>query len=201
RFQVIDRSLFYRLGVVHRCSNVPERRVDGVHARVKRGRLVLTCNDKRLTTMLAKIFRYRVEPFFAARWLGRTVDRRPAAICCEVDDLCDKRTREEFHFRSAQRQPMIRSGPGNAWRRLDYIQTVHLRAAAVPFEELVQVAAARKLSRVADVSRATAQEIRVEREDDVGLLRTIDRINVAAKGKLRAFARAVANGGLPLMPF
>src|SRR5438067_10093028 len=96
---------------------------------------------------------------------------------------------------------MICSRASDAGCGFNHVQTVHLRAAAVPFEELVQVAAARKFSRVADVSRATAQEIRVEREDDVGLLRTIDRINVAAKGKLRAFARAVADGWLPLMPF
>src|SRR5437016_13128239 len=95
---------------------------------------------------------------------------------------------------------MIRSGPGNAWRRLDYIQPVHLRAAAIPFEELIQVAAARKFARVADVSRAAAQEIGVERKDDGSLLHAVDGVDVAAEGQLRAFARAVAGGGVPLVP-
>jgi len=50
------------------------------------------------------------------------------------------------------------------------------------------------------VSRAATKEIGIERKDDVGLLRAINGVEVAAKGELRALARAVANSRLPLVP-
>ncbi len=90
---------------------------------------------------------------------------------------------------------MIRGRTGDAGRRLNHIEPVHRVTRAT------QLAAAREFSRVADVSRAATQEIGIERKDDIGLFREIHRVEVVAKGKLRAFTRAVADGGLPLVPF
>jgi len=64
----------------------------------------------------------------------------------------------------------------------------------------IQFAAAREFSRVANMSRAAAQEIGIERKNDVSILRAINRIDVASKGELRALARAVADSWLPLVP-
>src|SRR5882672_12282676 len=90
---------------------------------------------------------------------------------------------------------MIRGGAGNARSRLNHIEPIHRVGRAV------QLASARKFSGVANVSRAAAEEIRIERKDDVGLFRAVNRVEVTAESELRAFARAIADGGLPLMPF
>src|SRR5713226_464113 len=89
---------------------------------------------------------------------------------------------------------MIRSSTGDARRRLDHIEPVRRVTRAIQF------AAPRKFSRIPDVPRAAAQEIGIERKDDVSLLWPINRVEVAAKGELRALARAVADGRLPLVP-
>jgi len=89
---------------------------------------------------------------------------------------------------------MIRGCSGDARRRLNHIEPIHRIVRAI------QLAAPREFSRVADVPRAAAKEIGIERKDDVSLFRAIDRVDVAAKGELRAFARAVADGGFPLVP-
>src|SRR5260370_5160111 len=64
----------------------------------------------------------------------------------------------------------------------------------------IQLPAPRKFCRIPDVSWAAAQEIGIERKDDVSLLRAVNRVEVPAKGQLRALARAVADGRLPLVP-
>src|SRR5438132_13939560 len=141
--------------------------------------------------MALKICSDRVEPFFPPR-RKRGGPAEP--------QLCRQRPRKNFSIRSAEWQAMICSRASDAGCRLDYIQPVHLRTAAIPFEELIQVAAAREFSGVTDVSRAATQKIGVERENDVGLLHAVNRVEVTAEGELRAFARAVADGRLPLVP-
>src|SRR6267154_6287445 len=89
---------------------------------------------------------------------------------------------------------MIRGGAGNARSRLNHIEPIHRVGRAV------QLASARKFSGVANVSRAAAEEIRIERKDDVGLFRAVNRVEVTAESELRTFARAVADGRVPLMP-
>src|SRR5260370_20664955 len=89
---------------------------------------------------------------------------------------------------------MIRGRAGNAGRRLNHIEPVHRVVRAS------ELAAPRKFSRVTDVSRAAAQEIRIERKDDVSFFRAVNRVEVAAKRKLGALARTVADSGLPLVP-
>src|SRR6266436_1910732 len=98
--------------------------------------------------MFKEILRHGVEPFFATRRWGRAVKGRAAELCCDIDNFCGQRKREELHFRSPQWQAMIRGCPGNARRRLDHIEPVHRVVRAIWF------APPRKLSRVKDVSRA-----------------------------------------------
>ena len=95
---------------------------------------------------------------------------------------------------------MIRARAGHARRGLDHVQAVHLATFAIDFGILIELAAAIKLFHIANVPRSAGQEIGIERKDDLGLLRTINRVGVAAEGKLGALARPVAAGRFPLMP-
>src|SRR6266403_2289794 len=109
-------------------------------------------------------------------------------------ELCCQRTREELHFRSPQRQSVIRGRTGHARRRLDDVEPVHGVMRSIQFAPL------REFSRIADVSRAAAQEIGIERKDNISLLRAINRVEVAAKSELGTLARAVTDSRLPLVP-
>src|SRR6266849_2153944 len=135
--------------------------------------------------MFLEIFGDGVEPLLRLR--------RKRSGTAEPELRC-QRTSEEIHFGSPQGQTMIRGRTGDAGRRLDNIEPVHRVSRAI------QLAAPREFSRVADVSRAAAQEIGIERKDNVSLLRPVNRVEVVAKGKLRTLARAVADGRLPLVP-
>jgi len=109
-------------------------------------------------------------------------------------ELRRQRTSEELNFGSPQGQTMIRSRSGDARSWLDDVEPVHRIVRAI------QLAAAREFSRVADVTGAAADEIRIERKDDVSLFWAVNRVEVTAESELRAFARAVADGRFPLMP-
>src|SRR6266478_5522782 len=113
---------FHWLRVVQSCADVPEHRVDFVHHGMERSGLLLACDDKTLALMFKEILRHGVEPFFATRRWGRAVKGRAAELCCDIDNFCGQRKREELHFRSPQWQAMIRGCPGNARRRLDHIE-------------------------------------------------------------------------------
>src|SRR5260370_9092678 len=152
--------------------------------------------------MLLECLRNGIEKFLAARWRDRTINRRCQTVkLADSPDRCGQRSSKDLYFRSAQGQTMIRGRTGHTGCRLNHVQPVHLRAAAIPFEELIQIAAARKFPGVANVSRPTAQEIGIEREDDFGLFDTINRIEIAPESELRTLARAVTDRRLPLMPF
>jgi hypothetical protein len=57
-----------------------------------------------------------------------------------------------------------------------------------------------KILHVANVSRPACQKIRVQRNDHFRFIQPVDRIQHAPKRQLRAFARAIANRRLPLVP-
>ena len=57
-----------------------------------------------------------------------------------------------------------------------------------------------ELAGVADVAGAGGEEIGIEREDDVGVLDAIIRIDGLAEGHARARTRRVRSGRLILMP-
>src|SRR5712664_1609671 len=169
---------------------------------MERSGLLLSGDNKALATMLPKVLRHGVEPFFATEWWdggGKCYCQR--VKLGDTSDPCGQRAREKLHLRSPQRQAMIRRRAGNARRRLHHVQPVHLAVSATDFYELIQFAAARKFSRVPDVSRTAAEKIGVQREDYIRFFRTINRVDVISKRQLRAFACAVADRWFPLMPF
>src|SRR5258708_16384627 len=95
---------------------------------------------------------------------------------------------------------MIRGRAGDRRRGLDNVQTIHLAAGTPCFLKLIQFAAAIKLLHVANMSRPTGQEIGIAPQDDLGLLRPINRFDRAAESNLPALRPPAAAAGVPLMP-
>src|SRR5713101_2637848 len=101
---------------------------------------------------------------------------------------------------------MIRGRTRDAWRGLNNIEPIHFHFREYLIGQwvgpvLAQLAPAGKLSRVTDVAWSAAKEIRVQREDDFGPLRTVNRVDVGSESYLRSLTRTIAYGRLPLVPF
>src|SRR3989442_2021859 len=156
------------------------------------GGLLFARNDQRIPSILLQILCNRIEPF---------INRRRHSRRTTKPELGGQRPCEELNFRSAQRQMMICAGTSHAWRRLDHIEPTHFATEAIEFGKLVELAPARKLSGIPNVSRAAAQEIRIERKNDFRHFGAINRIHVAAESELRALEYPVTKGGFPLVPF
>ena len=89
---------------------------------------------------------------------------------------------------------MIRSRSRGRGHRLDRVEPIHAIG-------LLGTPARREIARVADRSRSAAENIGVERQDDVGLAETVLRVDVLAESELRAAAHMLAACRIPLMPF
>src|SRR6267154_6783419 len=219
RFEIVHRMRFHGLGVVERCPNIAESRVDLVHQRVDQSGLLLSGNNETLASMFEEILSNGVEPFLTSRWRDPSVKCQSVKFG-DIPDPFDESAREEFHIGSTQGQAMIGRRAGDSGRGFDHVKATHRVDNAfrnycsvqdlgrygrpdcgIDFLGFVHIAAAREFSRVANVSRAAAQEIGIERKDDVSFFRTIDGVDVAAEGEFRAFARTIADSGLPLVPF
>jgi hypothetical protein len=59
----------------------------------------------------------------------------------------------------------------------------------------------REFPRITQRARSTAEEVRIKRQDDVGLLEAVQRVDVPAERQLCTAACVLAAGGIPLMPF
>ena len=93
----------------------------------------------------------------------------------------------------AQRQPMIGAGAGRGRHALERVEPVHAVGALGP-------APRGEIARVAQTARAAAEEVGVEREDDVGLVDAVLRLDVLAERELRAGAGVLAARRIPLVP-
>jgi len=186
RLKVIHRMLFNGLDVIQSCPDIAKRRIDGMGKRVDCGRLVFSGNHKRRTLMLLEVFRDNFQPLFGSRRKTRG---------CVNAELSSKCSGKQFDFRGASRQTMIGAGACHARRWLNHVQAIHRVARAR------QLAATREFSSVTDVCWSAAEKIGVERNDHVGLFEAINGADVGSKGELSAFARPVACGRLPLVPF
>src|SRR5438132_3444429 len=90
---------------------------------------------------------------------------------------------------------MIGARAGIGGVALDGIEAVQLRLVA--FETPPR----REGARVANTRRARAEEVGVEREDDVGLVDRVLRVDVITERKLASGARVMTAGRIPLDPF
>src|SRR6266436_1767305 len=92
---------------------------------MERSGLLLSGDNKALATMLHKVLRHSVEPFFATGWWdggGKCYCQR--VKLGDTSDPCGQRAREKLHLRSPQRQAMIRRRAGDARRWLHHVQPV-----------------------------------------------------------------------------
>src|SRR5258708_15345836 len=121
--------------------------------------------------MLSEFLRNGIEKFLAARWRDRAIKCKCQTVqLADSPDSRGQRARELLHFGGAQWQSMIGRRACDAGRRLNDIQAIHLAAKAIDYRELIQIAAARKFSRIGNVSRSAAPKIRIERKDNVSFL-------------------------------
>ena len=104
------------------------------------------------------------------------------------------RAREGLDLRRAKWQPVIGFRAGIRRRALDSVEAIELRAGAL------DTPPRRKGARMPQPAVASAEEIGVEREDDVGLLDRVPRIDVLAEREPAAFTDVVASERLPLHP-
>ena len=89
---------------------------------------------------------------------------------------------------------MVGASAGRRRHALERVEPVHAIG-------LLGTPPRREVARVAQRARSAAEEVGVERQDDVGLLEAVLRVDVLAERQLRAGARVLAAGRIPLMPF
>ncbi|MCG3121214.1 MAG: hypothetical protein ALAOOOJD_04214 [bacterium] len=103
-------------------------------------------------------------------------------------------TRKTLHLIRAQRQPVIRHRAGEGRAALDAVQTIH-RICTIDHAALDG-----ELAAISQAPGKIDEKIGIERQNDVGLIETVLRLDIIAEGQPAAFARIVAIGRLVLMP-
>ena len=183
---LILRRRFDRRAVAHRRADVAERLVDRVRDEVHGGRLVLAGDDERGAAMGLEILGDGGNPGGVVT-AGRGSRRGDA-------DGGRQLPRETLDVGGAHGQPVVCLCPGERRRALHRIHPAH-RPAFVG-----HAAAVGEVARVADASRSGAQEVGVEREDDVRLVEVVDRLDRPAHRLARRGAGAVPGDRVVLMP-
>ena len=143
--------------------------------------------------MIAQIFRDRVDPF-----LDRGAEpnlSRPSCLSCPATPHGPRDSKGHAgDLARLERQTMIRASASGCRHRLDRVETIHALG-------LLGVAACGEIACVAEAAAPAAEEIGVERDDHVGLVEAVLRVDVLVECELRAGARAVGARRIPLMPF
>src|SRR5271168_5517743 len=129
-------------------------------------------------------------------WSGRpwNISDCPTAVrLARIEELITGQPeRKRCYLVNPHWPPMIRLSPGRRRRALDHIQPVHVA---------IGIAALGEVADVADIPRKTRiQEVGVERDDYVGLLKIVARLDGLSEGQLRAFEHVVAIDRLINMP-
>ena len=186
RLSVIDRRRFDGLGVDDGLADVAERLVHRVRQRVDRRRLRFARDDQARAAVRLQILRDRrrahsFQPVGAGAAPAAVPRRLPAAIAAGVSGSSISLGR------SAQSgdRPSRRSSVGIA---LDRVKPVHAVG-------VLGTPARGEIARVAQAARAAAEQIGVEREDDVGVIELILRIE--RTGRRRAARRGGRCSGRP----
>src|SRR4051794_33482294 len=87
---------------------------------------------------------------------------------------------------------MIRPASARSRRRFNCVETVGL-------DSLANTATGCKVARMPDAAGAVAKEVRVDRQNDIRLIKLVCRVQELAKGKLRTHTPTVSEW-LPLVP-
>jgi hypothetical protein len=158
-----------------------------VRERVHGWRLRLAGHDDRPAAVRREVRRNRVDIGVGAR--GRRTRHREAK-------LRGHRAGEGANLAGLQRHDVIRTAASHRRRRLDDVEAIEVVGI------LVDATARGELTRGTQVRRAFgAEEVGVERQNDVSLLVVDDRLEVLAERQLRTGAGVVARDRIPLDPF
>lgn len=153
-----------------------------------RGGLRVAGDDERRAAMRLQILRDRGDP---GGVLGDDV--RPGHLPRRHADAARDGACDRLDVARTHGEAMVGVRAGDRERALHGVEAVQGTAVA-------RAAAAGELARVADVAGAAGDQVGVEDENDVGLLKVVDGVDVGAEREPRADARAVAANRLPLMP-
>src|SRR5437899_12890256 len=135
----------------------------------------------RLEIFSDRICELRGRRAYLLRWARTRSDARGDAR----DDLFDRRRPEG--------EAMIRARAGERRQGFDRIETVHTVGALGP-------APPSEVARVPQAARSATEEVGIEREDHVGAIEAVLRLDVIAECELRAGAGVLTARRIPLMP-
>ena len=187
RLHLIDRLGFDRVGVDDGLPEVAERVVHRMRERVDDRWLAVAGDDETRAAVRAEVFRDRLNP--PSRPTRRT---RPTRLSRPTERFCETPCKG-LDLARFERQPVIGARAGGRGHALDGVQPVHAIGLFGP-------PARGEVARVAKPARSAAEEVGVERQDHVGLIEPVLRLDVLAERELGAGARAVAARRIPLMP-
>ena len=195
RLELIDRLGFDRIGVDDRLADVAERLVHRVRERVDARRLAVAGDDETGAAMRLKILGDSGDPLQNGRLEG-LCDSPGGARSLERPGCADRGDSSSDGFDLAW--PAAAADDRRARRSTSACS--RSRTAGSCDRRLFGAAARGEIARVAEAAGPQAEEVGVEREDHVGALESVLRVDVFAEGELRAGARVVAARGIPLMP-
>jgi len=176
------------LHIRDRLARVAERVIDPMRGGVNRGRLSRTCHHQRSAGILLQVARESREPL-SPRIVIQYVEpcgqqaERPSEIRCEFLDLA-----------AAQAEPVVGHRAGHGELALDNIEPVHRVLLGS------DVAAGRELLGVSERGRIQRQEVRVQGENRVGVVKVVYGSNDPAESQLGAGEDLVFRDGLVLDP-
>ena len=197
RRELIGRLGLHRVGIDDGCSGIAERLVHRVRQRVHNRRLAVARDHEAGAAMRLEIFGDGGDP------LERGVVRAGLADLADLKVGTTRSTdtngrgdlpRDAFDLAGAQRPPVIGARAGGAGHALERVQPVHAIGLLGP-------APRRKVARVADAAGPGCEEVRVERQNYIGLLEPVLHADGLAERQPRAAARVLAACRIPLMPF
>ena len=169
RADLVGRARSTRREELDRLADVAQRVVDRVRQRVDLGRLRLAGHDQALA---AVGLRGRAPAPRSSRRAPASRSARAAGAGSLDLDARGDRPRERGDVARRHGQPVVGHGAGERRRALDDVQPVHRRPRAVG----AGLAARGERAGVAQPAGAPGQEVGVERQDDVGLVEVIDRL-------------------------
>ena len=187
RSHMVHRAGFDGIGIEDRFPHVAEFCVHHVGQGVNDGRLELARHHQAGALVAHQVLNQASHPFI------------DVAVLALLGTLGNAQTGgqqpgEFFHVAGAQGQAVIGLAAGGRGHRLHRVEPVHRGVAAL------HTPPRRELARVAQAGLAGCQEIRIQRDDHVGVRYVVVGVDGLAERQHSRGARAVRPGRLPLVP-
>src|SRR5262245_45321010 len=158
---MLDRISFDRLYVFQRGADITQLLIQRMRNLMNFRRLLWSSHNNGFSTARFQLGHQSVDP--------RVVRR-----CSPLEPVRDFRS-DVLNLGRTSRPPMVRDGACNRWSAFDDVKPVH------PVLAWLCSPPRSELPGVADVPRYREQEIRIKRENHIGLIEVITRIDVTSK--------------------